>query len=136
MNRLCRQKICQVINNDFKAAKEWIRSEFRLETDGGSKAVEVPLILVKAIGKDYSVKEDELAAFIRNATKAKAYLHNTSVQEWFIDLIDNKGNFITLSMTIRSDSGFRRDKPKGKLGTFVGLKLLYRGVEKKKKVGK
>ena len=37
---------------------------------------------------------------------------------------------ITLLMTIRSDSEFRRTKPKGKLGSFVGLKLLYRGVKK------
>lgn len=132
MNRLCREKLCEVINNDLKATKEWIRKEFRLETTGSS-AVEVPLILVKAVGKDYINKEDELASFLRYATKVKAYLHKSSVQEWFIDLMDNKGNSITLSMTIRSDSGFRRDKPKGKLGTFVGLKLLYKGVEKKTK---
>jgi len=35
-----------------------------------------------------------------------------------------------LLMTIRSDSEFRRAKPKGKLGSFVGLKLLYRGIKK------
>ena len=77
-----------------------------------------------------------MASFLRYATKAKAYLHESSVQEWYIELGDNKGNSVTLSMTIRSDSGFRRDKPKGKLGTFVGLKLLYKGVEKKAKKGK
>ena len=33
-------------------------------------------------------------------------------------------------MTIRSDAGFRPDKPKGKIGKFNMLKLLYRGVKK------
>jgi hypothetical protein len=41
-----------------------------------------------------------------------------------------KTQTITLLMTIRSDSEFRRAKPKGKLGSFVGLKLLYRGIKK------
>ena len=37
---------------------------------------------------------------------------------------------LTLKMTIRSDSGFRPDKPKGKLGKFNMLKLQYGGVKK------
>lgn len=135
MNKICREKLAQVINRDFDATKQWIRSEFRLES-GNAKGVEVPLILVKAVKDKYMNKEDELASFIRYATKAKAYLHPTSVQEWYIDLSDNKGNSITLAMTIRSSSGFYDEKPKGKLGAFVGLKLLYKGVDKKTKKGK
>ena len=37
---------------------------------------------------------------------------------------------LTLKMTIRSDSGFRPDKPKGTLGKFNMLKLQYGGVKK------
>jgi hypothetical protein len=129
MNRLCRQKMASVINKNFDTTKKWIREEFRLES-GDSKKVECPLVLVKAIGQKYDINEDKLASFIRLATSAKAYLKEDSVQEWFIDLTNNKKEKITLLMTIRSDSEFRRSKPKGKLGTFVGLKLLYRGVKK------
>jgi hypothetical protein len=126
MNRTCREKICSMINNDFKATKEWIRSEFRLET---SNDLECPLVLVKAIGTRVDVAGDPLADFIRKATRAHAYLAENSVQEWFIDLTGGRSK-ITLMMTIRSDSGFRPNKPKGKLGTFIGLKLLYRGIKK------
>lgn len=129
MNRICRQKMASVINRDFQTTKKWIRDEFRLES-GDSKKVECPLVLVKAIGAKYDINEDKLASFIRLATSAKAYLNEQSVQEWYIDLYNNKKQKITLLMTIRSDSEFRRSKPKGKLGTFVGLKLLYRGVKK------
>ena len=52
-----------------------------------------------------------------------------TIKEWFIDL-STKTQTVTLLMTIRSDSEFRRAKPKGKLGSFVGLKLLYRGIKK------
>ena len=125
MNKVCREKLCEVINNDVKATKEWINQEFRLE----KKGEEVPLILVKAIRTKFQLTGDPLVDFLAKATKVNAYLNPNSVQEWFIDLIAGKEK-ITLLMTIRSDSEFRRAKPKGKLGSFVGLKLLYRGVKK------
>jgi hypothetical protein len=125
MNKICRQKLCQVINKDLKATKEWINQEFRLE----KKDVAVPLILVKAIKDRYDVAGDPLVDMLPKVSKVKAHLNPNSVQEWFIDLSSSKKT-ITLLMTIRSDSEFRRTKPKGKLGSFVGLKLLYRGVKK------
>ena len=72
---------------------------------------------------------DPLADMLPLAKSIKAYLNENSVQEWFIDVSDGKKK-LTLLMTIRSDSEFRRQKPKGKLGSFVGLKLLYRGIKK------
>jgi len=125
MNKICREKMCEVINNDFKAAKEWISTEFRLE----KKGEEIPLILVKAIRSNFVMSGDALADMIPFAKTIKAYLNKTSVQEWFIDVSDGKKT-LTLLMTIRSDSEFRRAKPKGKLGSFVSLKLLYRGIKK------
>jgi hypothetical protein len=125
MNKVCREKLCEVINNDVKATKEWINQEFRLE----KKGEKVPLVLVKAIRTKFNLSGDPLVDFLAKATKVHAYLNPNSVQEWFIDLIAGRDK-ITLLMTIRSDSEFRRAKPKGKLGSFVGLKLLYRGVKK------
>lgn len=126
MNRVCREKLCKVINRDMKATLQWISEEFRLER----KDVEIPLVLVKAIKTDFELAGDPLVDMLPRVTKVKAYLNENSVQEWFIDLYAGKDK-ITLMMTIRSDSEFRRAKPKGKLGSFVGLKLLYRGVKKK-----
>jgi hypothetical protein len=125
MNRVCREKLVEVINKDIKAAKEWIASEFRLEKRGE----EIPLVLVKAIGTRFEMAGDPLADMLPMAKTIKAYLNEKSVQEWFIDVSNGKKT-ITLLMTIRSDSEFRRAKPKGKLGSFVGLKLLYRGIKK------
>ena len=125
MNKICRQKLCDVINKDLNATKEWINDEFRLE----KKGEEVPLVLVKAINKNFQTAGDPLADMLPMAKTIKAYLNKNSVQEWFIDVSDGKKT-ITLLMTIRSDSEFRRSKRKGKLGSFVGLKLLYRGVKK------
>ena len=125
MNKVCREKLAEVINKDFKAAKEWIGTEFRLE----KKGEEVPLVLVKAIRSNFEMAGDPLADMLPVAKSIKAYLNPTSVQEWFIDVSDGKKT-LTLLMTIRSDSEFRRAKPKGKLGSFVGLKLLYRGIKK------
>lgn len=125
MNKICREKLCEVINNDIDATKQWINEEFRLE----KKDVDVPLVLVKAIKSKYELSGDPLVDILPKAKKIHAYLNENSVQEWFIDVSTDKKK-ITLLMTIRSDSEFRRAKPKGKLGAFVGLKLLYRGVKK------
>ena len=125
MNVVCREKLCEVINKDINAAKQWIAEEFRLETKGE----EIPLVLVKAIKTKFQLAGDPLADMLPTIKKIKAYLNKNSVQEWFIDVSDGKRT-LTLLMTIRSDSEFRRAKPKGKLGSFVGLKLLYRGIKK------
>lgn len=124
MNRICREKLVEVINKNPTATKEWIGKEFRLE----KRNEEVPLVLVKAIRKDFKMAGDPLADMLPKIKTIKAYLDKNSVQEWFIDVSDGKDK-LTLLMTIRSDSQFRESKTKGKLGAFVGLKLLYRGIK-------
>ena len=124
MTKVCREELASIVNKNVKATKEWIRKEFRLQ-----KEQEVPLIVIKAVGETYRELGDPVPRFLPKVTKVKAYLNNNSVQEWFIDLMSNKKK-LTLKMTIRSDSGFRPDKPKGKLGKFNMLKLQYGGVKK------
>ena len=94
-----------------------------------TKGEKIPLVLVKAIRTNFEMAGDPLADMIPVAKTIKAYLNNNSVQEWFIDVSDGKKT-LTLLMTIRSDSEFRRAKPKGKFGSIVYLKLLYRGIKK------
>ena len=125
-NEVCRQHICDMINNDFDAAIKWIGEEFRLETQGSS--TEVPLTLVKAIGSRAEEQGDKLAKMYPRITRDNAYLSKNSVQEWFIDVYSGSEK-LTLLMTIRSDSKYRESKQKGKLGAFMQLKLLYRGYK-------
>ena len=123
MNTICREKLCSMINGNLNATKKWIEEEFRLE----KKDVKVPMVLVKAIdSKAESQSTDPLRDFLPSVTSVKAYLKFGSVQEWFIDLKAGKKT-MTLTMTIRSDSEYREQKQKGKLGAFTMLKLLYRG---------
>ena len=124
MNKICREKLISMINGDVNATKEWIEDEFRLE----KKDVEVPMMLVKAIGTSaQSSATDPLREFLPAVQSVKAYLKTGSVQEWFIDLKGSNNKTMTLTMTIRSDSEYREAKQKGKLGAFTMLKLLYRG---------
>ena len=125
-NRVCRQHMCDMINNNFEATKQWIGEEFRLETQGSS--TEVPLTLVKAIGNRATEQGDKLAKIYPRITRVNAYLNSSSVQEWFIDVFAGREK-LTLLMTIRSDSSYRESKQKGKLGAFMNLKLLYRGYK-------
>lgn len=124
MTKICREELAKVVNKNVKATKEWIRKEFRLQ-----KEQEIPLIVVKAVGQTYRELGDPVPRFLPKVTKVKAYLNTSSVQEWFIDLMSNKKK-LTLRMVIRSDSGFRPEKPKGKIGKFNMLKLQYGGVKK------
>ena len=124
MNKVCREHLVDMINGNINATKAWIKEEFRLQEQN----VVVPMVLVKAIGnKADSSSTDPLRDILPKVTKVKAYLKTGSVQEWFIDVMANGKEKLTLSMTIRSDSEYRRAKQKGKLGAYMMLKLLYRG---------
>ena len=124
MTKICREELCNIVNKNVSATKEWIRKEFRLQ-----KEQEVPLIVIKAVKSTYRELGDPVPRFLPKTTKIKAYLNKNSVQEWFIDLMSNKKK-LTLKMVIRSDSGFRPEKPKGKIGKFNMLKLQYSGAQK------
>ena len=124
-NKTSKEALVKIINSSVKVTKQWINEEFRLE-----KPQEVPLILVKAIGNKAEEQGDKLVNFLSKVTKVHAYINKNSVQEWFIDVSDSKGKTLTLLMTIRSDSEYRAEKRKGKLGALAMLKLLYRGVKK------
>ena len=123
-----RQQICNVINSlSMKDFKKWIKENFNLQTN----KAEVPLILVKAVGKNAQQKSDDLASLLPNITKFKAYLNKNSVQGWFID-IETSNHKKSLIMTIRSDSGVREEKKpsqQGRLGKYTMLKLQYSGIQ-------
>ena len=129
MNSICRRHIISMINSkDIKVVKQWIRDQFNLETVGKGRAGEIPLVLVKAIGDEAEEQGDKLAKMFPRITKFHARINNSSVQEWFIDVYSGT-EVITLLMTIRSDSEYRENKQKGKLGAYMMLKLLYRGYK-------
>lgn len=123
-----RQEVSKTLNNlKVEEFSDWIKNNFNLQT----KKADVPLILVKAVGKNASLKSDDLASMLPRIIKFKAYLNTNSVQGWFID-IETPDNKKRLIMTIRSDSGVRPEKKpgeQGRLGKYTMLKLQYSGME-------
>jgi len=123
-NKQSKLMLIKLINRDLEATKDWIEQDFRLQKLSSEE--KVPLILVKAVNNKATELGDKLAKVFPKITKVYAYLNPSSVQEWFIDVHAGKDK-LTLLMTIRSDSEYRKDKQKGKLGAYMQLKLLYRG---------
>jgi len=121
-----RQHFCKALNTlKIKEFKDWIFENFNLQ-----KPQDVPLILVKAVGKTAEQKGDDLASLLPLVTRFHAYLNKSSVQEWFID-IDTPDEQKKLKMTIRSDAGVREGKSLAKLGRlakFTRLKMQYNGI--------
>ena len=130
MLKIAREHFCEIIN-DLKVGefKEWVATTFNIQAKGGKK-VDVPLVLVKAVGKTAEQKGDDIVDLLPLTTKFHAYLNPKSVQEYLIDIytpLDKK----TLKMTIRSDSGVRAEKKpgaQGRLGQYSMLKMQYSGV--------
>ena len=123
-----RQEVCKTLNNlSLDEFKMWVKNNFNLQ----SNKVEVPLMLVKAVGKTAALKSDDLASMLPSIKKFKAYLNPNSVQGWFID-IETTHDKKKLIMTIRSDSGVRPEKKpgdQGRLGKYTMLKLQYSGIQ-------
>lgn len=122
-----RQEMCRVING-LKLSEfiKWVKENFNLQ----DTKEEVPLLLVKAVNNKASLKADNLAQLLPSVQKFKARLNTVSVQGWFIDIEASKIKK-TLLMTIRSDSGVRKEKKpgeQGRLGKYTMLKLQYSGI--------
>ena len=123
---VARQQFCKVLNKmSTKQFIKWTQETFNLQRKGD----EVPLVLVKAVGKTAEEKSDDIVDMIPLVTN-HAYLNKNSVQEYLIDIFtpnDKK----TLKMTIRSDSGVRPEKGtsgQGRLGQYLQLKMQYSGT--------
>lgn len=87
----------------------------------------VPLVVVKAYGKNYKfvTDEDALDLFMPKVTKVKVYKSNTSKQNWFIDLIGGKET-ITMNMSIRSN----KPMPSNKIAQGFNLAVKFNGIKK------
>ena len=135
-----RKLITDAINElSIEEFKNWITGNFNLQKDD----LEVPLLLVKAVGNNAVQKDDPLALaiggvdtweFLRGSiggvSQFKAYVDSSSVQDYIISL---KGaTDLNLKMTIRSDRSVkpgRAPSSTGRLGMMGGLKHQYSGIK-------
>ena len=125
---VCREHFCAELNKmNIEDFITWVQDTFNLQR----KNDDIPLILVKAVGKTAEEKGDDIVDMIPMITRHYAYLNKSSVQEYLIDIHSPNGKK-TLKMTIRSDSGVRPEKGvtgQGRLGQYLQLKMQYSGVQ-------
>lgn len=128
MLNINRSLVTEAINKlSVEEFKNWITNNFNLQKDD----LEVPLILVKAVGDTAVQKGDPLALAIGAVNNFNAYVNNDSVQEFIINI---KGaEELNLKMTIRSDKSVKPGRPPsntGRLGMMGMLKFQYSGIKK------
>ena len=113
---LVRQGLISRFNKNKKESLKYIKDAILRE------APDVPTIVIKAVGTDYSEVTDrnELGVFLPQVSFVKAKTGKTK-QDWIIELKSGSES-VKLGMTCRSSSG-------GKLKQF-SLKVTYTGIMK------
>ena len=113
---LVRQGLISRFNKNKKESLKFIKDAILRE------APDVPTIVIKAVGSDYSeiTDRDELGVFLPQVDFVKAETGKTK-QDWVI-VLKSGSETVKMGMTCRSSSG-------GKLKQF-SLKVTYTGIVK------
>ena len=113
---LVRQGLISRLNKNKKDSLKFIKDAILRE------APDVPTIVIKAVGSDYSeiTDRDELGVFLPQVDFVKAETGKTK-QDWVI-VLKSGSEIVKMGMTCRSSSG-------GKLKQF-SLKVTYTGIVK------
>ena len=116
---LCRDAVIDTVNKNKKDAEKYIVKKIIKKDEN------VPLVVVKAVGKNYKMVTDEdvIETFMPSVTKIEARKSTTSKQEWFIDLI-SKGDKMTMKMSIRTN----QPPPKNKIAQGFNLAVKFNGI--------
>ena len=90
------------------------------------KDEQVPLVVVKAIGKKFKfvTDEDAIETFIPKVTKINAYKSTSSKQDWFVDLIAGRET-ITMKMSVRTN----KVPPDNKIAQDFNLAVKFNGIK-------
>lgn len=121
MLEMCRDAVIDAVNKDLEDAKKYITNQVL------GKDENVPLVVVKAFGKQYMMvtDEDKLDKFLPKATSIVASKSATSKQDWFITLKDKK-NSLVMKMSIRSNKPI----PDNKIAQGFNLAIKFNGLRK------
>lgn len=86
----------------------------------------IPLVIIKAIGANYTqvTDEDDLETFLPRVDKIKAYSSQSSKQDFFMDLISDNETLTMLFSIRTSQSGVGH-----KLGQFSNLRVIFKGLK-------
>lgn len=119
MLEICRDAVIDLINSSLNDTIKYIKSQVIKKDD------KVPLVVVKAFGKQYKyvTDEDALETHIPKVTSVNAYKSRTSKQTWHIDLIAGSEK-LTMNMSIRSN----KPQPNNKLAQGFNLAIKFNGL--------
>lgn len=120
---IIRNSLVSTINNDMQGTIAYIEKQI-LKKDN-----DVPLVVIKAFGKNFKqvTDEDALGAFLPKTTSIKAYPSASSKQNWHIELKAGKNDRIVMNMTVRSN----KTEPENKVAQGFNLAIKFNGITKK-----
>jgi hypothetical protein len=120
MLEICRTSVVNAVNKNIKDTKDYITKQVLKKDEN------VPLVVVKAFGKEYKMvtDEDQLETFLPTADKIVARKSTGSKQEWFIDL-KNKTEKLTMKMSIRTN----QPEPNNKIAQGFNLAIKFNGLQ-------
>jgi len=120
MLEICRDAIIDQINSSLKDTLKYIKSQVI------KKDEKVPLVVIKAFGKQYKyvTDEDALETHIPKVDSVNAYKSRTSKQTWHIDLIAGSEK-LTMNMSVRSN----KSQPNNKLAQGFNLAVKFNGLD-------
>lgn len=119
MLEICRTAVVDAVNKNLNDTKNYIVKQVLKKDDN------VPLVVVKAVGRSYKMvtDEDKLENFLPRADKITARKSTGSKQEWFIDLT-NKKEKLTMKMSIRTN----QPEPNNKIAQGFNLAIKFNGL--------
>jgi hypothetical protein len=119
MLEIVRTSIINAVNANMKDTIAYIKKQVIKKDES------VPLVVVKAFGKEYKMITDENAieTFLPTVKKIVASKSTSSKQAWAINLISKNGT-ITMNMTVRTN----KPAPDNKLAQGYNLAIKFNGI--------
>lgn len=119
MLEIVRDSIIAQVNKNKGDALKYIQSQVLKKDEN------VPLVVVKAVGKKYKyvTDEDAIETLMPRIIKVNAYKSGSSKQNWFIDLI-TKDQKVTMNMSVRSN----KSPPENKIAQGYNLAIKFNGL--------
>jgi len=120
MLEMCRTAVVDAVNKNLADTKDYIVKQVLKKDEN------VPLVVVKAFGRNYKMvtDEDKLELFLPKTDKITAKKSTSSKQEWFIELT-NKKEKLTMKMSIRTN----QPEPNNKIAQGFNLAIKFNGLK-------
>lgn len=117
--------IRQSLMNSFEKDKDKTILYLREAITG--QAGQVPLLVLKAYGKNVKVltDEDDVGVFLAKTKSIKCYPSTTSKQDFFIELINTPSDKLVMKFSVRTN----KTGDEHKLGQFFNLSVKFNGIK-------